>query len=123
MALATPTDVERALRRPLTTEESAYVDEPLEVASDLVVGHLHPFPVPTPTPEAVTRVVAEMVAALLNRPPGVMQDVQSTREGPFGTTWVTGSTSLGPYLTDAMKDRLRPFRPSAATISLGSDRS
>jgi len=124
MALATQEDVEQALRRPLTTEELEYLSEPLEAASDHVVGYLHPFPVPTPTPDAVKRVVAEMVAALLSRPStdALPLEVKSMQVGPYGSTFAAGATSLGPYLTEAMKLRLRPFRPSAVSIALGSGR-
>lgn len=124
MALATPQDVEQALRRPLTVEESLYVSGQLEAASDLVVGHLNPFQVPDPTPGAISRVVAEMVAALLSRPTETVPlDAKSTHAGPYGVTFLSGATSLGPYFTDALKARLRPYRPSAVTISLKSDRS
>lgn len=124
MALAEPDDVEVALRRTMTASESNAVDGLLETASDLVTGYLHPCPIPEPTPPAVGRVVADMVAAVLNRPEQILPETTSLNSGIYGINLATGSTSQGPYLTAAFKQRLRPFRCGNAMVSveLGSER-
>jgi hypothetical protein len=125
MALANPADVEAALRRSLTPEELEWISGLLETASDLVIGYLHPCPIPTPTPEAISRVVADMVAAVLERPGGdTAANVSSATMGPFSVGFTPGSTSPGPYLTVALKERLAPFRCGTGMVSvqLGSER-
>lgn len=124
MALASLDDIEKALRRELTDSESESVDGLAETASDLVVGYLFPCPIPDPVPPAVTRVVADMVAAVLNRPPTQLPDTQSLNAGMFGVNLTPGSTSQGPYLTAAFKQRLKPFRCGNGMVSvqLGSER-
>lgn len=124
MDLASQDDIEKALRRELTDSEAESVDGLAETASDLVVGYLFPCPIPDPTPPAIVRVVADMVAAVLNRPPTQLPDTQSLNAGIFGVNLTPGSTSQGPYLTAAFKQRLKPFRCGNGMVSvqLGSER-
>lgn len=124
MALAELEDVETALRRGLIGDESDGVNGLLETASDLVAGYLHPCPIPDPVPAAITRVVADMVAAVFNRPSQILPDATSLGAGSFSVGLATGSTSQGPYLTAAFKQRLRPFRCGNGMVSvqLGSER-
>lgn len=124
MALASQEDIEKALRRELTDSEAESVDGLAETASDLVVGHLFPCPIPDPLPPAVTRVVADMVAAVLNRPTSILPDTQTLGAGIFSANLAPGSTSQGPYLTAAFKERLKPFRCGNGMVSvpLGSER-
>ena len=121
MALATQADVVKALRGPLTTEEAEHVDDQLDEASDLVLGYLK-CPPATPTPEAVVRVVAAMVAALITRPQTTPLNADSLNAGPYGWKFVEGSTSDGPWLTSAQKMCLAPYRCSAVSVPLVSDR-
>lgn len=124
MALAELADIEKALRRELTDSEAESVDGLAETASDLVVGYLFPCPIPDPTPSAIVRVVADMVVAVLNRPTSVLPDTQSLNAGMFSANLTPGSTSQGPYLTAAFKQRLKPFRCGNGMVSvqLGSER-
>ena len=124
MSLASVDDIEKALRRELTVTESDGVDGLAETASDLVAGYLFPCPIPDPVPPAITRVVADMVAAVLNRPTSILPDTQSLNAGVFGVNLAPGATSQGPYLTTAFKQRLKPFRCGNGMVSvqLGSER-
>lgn len=123
MALATRADVEAALRRSLQPDED--VDGLLEEASDLVVGYLHPCPIPDPTPPAISRVVASMVAAAISRTPGLPVAATNATAGPYGLAFAAESTSLGPYFTNALKQRLRPYRCGNGMVSvqLASERA
>lgn len=122
MALATPADVEKALHRPLTVEELEDVEDQLDEASDLVAGYLRCRTLPTPTPEPIVRVVAAMVAALINRPKSQPMNADSVTAGPFQQRFVEGSTSGGPWLTAALKMRLAPYRCSMVSVPLVSER-
>ncbi|AXH46850.1 head-tail adaptor Ad1 [Mycobacterium phage Aminay] len=122
MPLATLQDVQSALRRPLTQDETAALDGLLGEAEDAVVGYLHPYEVPTPTPPAITRVVASMVVAVLTRPATILPEATQLTADVFGATFAPGSTSPGPYLTAGMKLRLRPFRSGMVSQMLGSER-
>lgn len=124
MALADLADIEKALRRDLTDSEAESVDGLAETASDLVTGYLFPCPIPDPVPGAITRVVADMVVAVLNRPSQILPDTASVNAGMFGVNLTPGSTSQGPYLTAALKERLAPFRCGNGMVSvqLGSER-
>lgn len=111
MALASEEDVEDALGRALT--ESEDVSTLLESASDLVVGYLGQEPDPVPTP--VSRVVAEMVAAVLTKPATNTADYGANgynvaRESMPVKIGVESATSTGPWLTRSWKTRLRPYR-------------
>lgn len=120
MALATLEDVVKALRRDLTSQEEEGVDSLLDEASDLVLGYLR-CPPPTPTPEAIVRVVASMVAAVL-RPSNVPENAESLTAGEYSMKLAEGSTSKSPWLTAALKMRLRPFRCSVVSVPLVSER-
>lgn len=124
MALASSEDIEKALRRELTDNEAESADDLAETASDLVTGYLFPCPIPDPTPPAITRVVADMVAAVFNRPSQILPDTTSLGAGSFSVGLASGSTSQGPYLTAAFKQRLKPFRCGNGMVSvqLGSER-
>lgn len=121
MALATQEDVEAALGRSLTPEEAERVGNQLEEASDLVLGYLK-CPPPTPTPDAITRVVASMVAALIMRPANQPVNADQVNAGPYGVRYTEGSTSSGPWLTSALKMRLSPYRCSMVSVPLASER-
>lgn len=124
MAFAAAEDVEKALRRELTGSESESVDDLAETASDLVTGYLFPCEIPDPIPGAITRVVADMVAAVFNRPTQILPDATTLGAGQFSVGLTPGSTSQGPYLTAAFKERLKPFRcgNGMASVQLGSER-
>jgi hypothetical protein len=113
VALASDTDVELALGRDLTTDED--VSNLLDEASDLVVGYLGYTP--DPVPPAVVRVVATMVVAVLTKPATTTSDYQASgynvqREVATVKLGVESATTTGPWLTAALKQRLRPYRTS-----------
>jgi hypothetical protein len=127
MALATQADVEAILNRPLTTPEATAAPSLLDEASDLVLGYLRCAELATPTPGPIIRVVAAMVAAVLRQPAAASSDpaynAASLGTGPFTIGFVEGSTSGSPWLTAALKLRLRPYRCGAmVSVELGSDR-
>ena len=122
MALASESDVEGALGRALTEAED--VSTLLEEASDLVAGYLGYTP--DPVPSAVARVVATMVVAVLQKPAVNSADYgvngyNVARESMPIKVGVESATTTGPWLTAALKQRLRPYR-SAATRSVFSIR-
>lgn len=121
MTLAIQDDVRAALRRDLTASEELGVEALIEEASDLVLGYLHPYQIPVETPGPITRVVAAMVAAVLNRPTAILPDTQSLTADAYGVTFAAGATSPGPYLTESFKKRLRPYRPGIVAVELGSE--
>ncbi|STZ73039.1 Gp14 [Mycolicibacterium fortuitum] len=98
------------------------LDGLLAEASDLVDGCLYPSTAPTPTPGAITRVVAAMAAAVLARPSTLLPETQSLTADGFGVTFTPGSGSPGPYLTAALKARLRPYRLGMASVAMESER-
>lgn len=121
--LATQNDVRDALRRELTADEALWIDSLLAEASDLVAGYLSPYQIPESIPAPITRVVAAMAAAVLTRPSTLLPDTQSVTADIYGVTFQPGATSPGPYLTDAFKKRLRPFRAGNVVVGVNSERS
>lgn len=120
MALASASDVEAALGRALAEDED--VSTLLDEASDLVAGYLGYAPDPAPLP--VARVVASMVVAVMNKPAVNSADYgvngyNVARESMPVKVGVESATTTGPWLTAALKMRLRPYR-SAATRSVFS---
>lgn len=120
MPLAAWDDVEAALGRHLTESESDAVESLLDQASDLVVGYLGWAPSPV-VPDAVTRVVASMVVAVLTKPSVNVSDYDaggysSAREAAGVRVGVESATTEGPWLTKALKLRLRPYRRGMFTI-------
>ena len=122
MALATEDDVEAALGRSLTSDED--VTTLLEEASDLVVAYLNTTP--DPVPGAVSRAVATMVAAVVTKPAVSTSDYNA---GGYHTSQaqtairvgVESATTTGPWLTQSLKERLRPYRISVRTLGLVSE--
>jgi hypothetical protein len=119
MAFATEVDVENALGRSLTSAESAAVDNQIDQATDLVVGYLGTAP--DPVPGAVTRVVATMVAAVFDKPAITTSDYNATgynvsREAATVQVGNESATTSGPWLTNALKMRLNPYRIGAVTV-------
>lgn len=127
MALATTDQVEHALGRDLAETED--VSTLLEEASDLVIGYLGYVPGQLGSsvddvPEPIARVVATMVAAVLSKPTVTTADYQATgynvsRESAVVRVGQESATTTGPWLTAALKLRLRPFR-TAKTRSVFS---
>jgi cell wall-associated NlpC family hydrolase len=119
MAFATAVDVVAALGRSLTSDESAAVENQLDQATDLVVGYLGATP--DPVPGAVTRVVATMVAAVFTKPATNNSDYGANgynvvREAMTVKVGVESATTSGPWLTNALKMRLSPYRVGALTV-------
>lgn len=123
MPLANEDDVRFALRRDLTNSETEWVDSLIDTASDLVNGYLHPYyTIPDPTPGPITRVVADMVAAVFNRPANILPETQSLSADSYGISFAAGATSQGPQLTAAFKERLNPFRTTMVIVEMASER-
>lgn len=118
MLLASRELVESALRREVVAGED--VEQLILTASDLVTGYLWPTQIPSPTPDPIARVVADMVAAVLDHTPG--QEADSMTAGPYSVKLVSGSTGSAPFLTAALKARLRPWKQSMVSVPLASER-
>jgi hypothetical protein len=115
VAFATSADVEAALGRSLTED----VTELLESASDLVAGYL--LHIPDPVPPAVKRAVATMVAAVLTKPDVTVAQYDAggynqVREAAGVRVGVESSTTSGPWLTQSIKQRLRPYRRAMVSV-------
>lgn len=113
MALASEADVENALGRFLAEAED--VSTLLESASDRVVGYLGYLPAPAPDP--VARVVAEMVAEVLNRPAATTADYQASgyntsRETMSVHVGTESRATIGPWISKSQKLVLDHYRTS-----------
>ena len=119
MSLATLDDLKKALRamgKPEVAESLLDAADLLDEASDLVEGHLWPSTVPDPIPPAITRVVATAAALALTRPTEILPETQSLQADGFGVTFTPGGNTPGPYLTAALKQRLRPYRSGMSSV-------
>lgn len=122
MAFATSANVEAALGRSLTSGED--VSTLLEEASDLVAGYL--LYVPDPVPVAVERAVATMVAAVLTKPDVTVAQYDASgyntaRPAPSVRVGVESATTTGPWLTNSIKQRLRPYRRAMTAVLMKSE--
>lgn len=124
MAFATSADVVAALGRSLTSAESTAVDNQLDQATDLVAAYLGNDP--SPVPGAVTRVVATMVAAVFSKPSITVADYDASgystsREAAGVHVGVESATTSGPWLTNALRERLKPFRTAVRSVAAVSE--
>lgn len=124
MALATQDDVEAALGRSLTSTEEGTIDSLLEEASDLVVGYLGNTP--DPVPDAVIRATATVVVAVLTKPSITVANYDaggynSAREAAGVFVGNESATSSGPWLTNALKQRLKPYRVAVRCVPVVSE--
>jgi hypothetical protein len=97
------------------------VDWLLESASDLVVNYLGGTP--DPVPGAVSRVVADVVAAVLLKPEVTTAQYDASgyntiREAATVRVGVETPTNTGPWLTKSQKARLAPYRISGGSVSV-----
>ncbi len=123
MGLATPEDVESALRRTLTDEELSSVEGLIEEASDVVAGYLCHYVMPDPVPDPIVRAVATAVAAVLTKPVTTAADYGTSgyniaRESMTVAVGVESATTTGPWLTASLKQRLDPYRVSFWSYSM-----
>lgn len=120
---ATEGEVAARLGRDLTVGEVGQVQAMLRDASALVDGYLgrvEPFDV---VPAAVSDVVARMVVRALtseDAPEGVSTLQQSS--GPYARTFTYAGEGSSLWLGAAEKMMLRPWRLSAVSVPLVSDR-
>ena len=124
MAYATSSDVVAALGRSLTTAESVSVSNQLDQATDLVAAYLGNEP--DPVPGAVARVVATMVAAVFSKPSITVADYDASgystaREAAGVYVGTESATTSGPWLTNALKERLKPYRVSMRAVTVISE--
>lgn len=124
MAFATSADVVAALGRSLTSAESSSVDNQIAQATDLVAAYLGNDP--NPVPGAVTRVVATMVAAVFSKPSITVADYDASgystsREAAGVHVGVESATTSGPWLTNALRERLKPFRTAMRSVMVVSE--
>ncbi|ADL71360.1 head-to-tail adaptor [Mycobacterium Phage Rosmarinus] len=125
--LASLDDVKAALRamgKPELAEALAAEDvtDLLQEATDLVTGHLWPGEVPSPTPPTITRVTASVAATALTKPKELLPETESLQADGFGVKFTPGAGSPGCYLTAAQKTRLRPWKRSAVSVPMSSER-
>ena len=124
MAYATSSDVVAALGRSLTAAESVSVSNQLEQATDLVAAYLGNEP--DPVPGAVARVVATMVAAVFSKPSITVADYDASgystaREAAGVYVGTESATTSGPWLTNALRERLKPYRVAVRSVDVLSE--
>ena len=124
MAYATSSDVVAALGRSLTEAESVSVSNQLEQATDLVAAYLGNEP--DPVPGAVARVVATMVAAVFSKPSITIADYDASgystaRQAAGVHVGMESATTSGPWLTNALKERLKPYRIAMRSVAILSE--
>ena len=124
MAYATSSDVVATLGRSLTAAESVSVSNQLEQATDLVAAYLGNEP--DPVPGAVARVVATMVAAVFSKPSITVADYDASgystaREAAGVYVGTESATTSGPWLTNALRERLKPYRVSMRAVTVISE--
>lgn len=126
--LASLADVEAALGRPLTPEETELAPTLLSEASDITIGYLGCDPTDTSTdpatvPAAVTRVVARMVARVVTQSESSAafgSEGTTEQVGPFSRTvrFAAGTTTGQPWLASTDKIALRPYRCGGGMVSV-----
>jgi hypothetical protein len=119
VAFARDADVEAALGRPLGGLDVSFL---LETATDLILGYLNTdiSGVPDPLPPLLTRVCAEMVANVINRPqspPDPTDDAYTL--GPYA--YHVGPSSVGPWLNSSQMNRLSIYRQIGWVIECVSE--
>jgi len=124
MAYATSSDVLAAVGRSLTTAELGSVNNQLDQATDLVAAYLGTEP--NPVPDAVKRVVATMVAAVFDKPSITIADYDASgystaREAAGVHVGMESATTSGPWLTNALKERLKPYRIAVRSVAVTSE--
>lgn len=117
--------VAAALRRPLTSQETAEVDRLAVGAHALVRGHLDREP-PKEAEETVRYVVSQMIVRALTGPAdavGVSQ--QTVQTGPFQVTQgiTEAAQGGGVWLTRQDRIMLRPWARLVTSLPLTSERT
>ena len=126
MAFAAAADVTAALGRSLTSAESGVVANLLDQADDLIIGY-GIDPAIDPVPGAVTRVAATMVVAVFTKPSINIADYDATGYRSSSETasvhvGIESATTQGPWLTNALKMRLNPYRTAGMNqVKLASE--
>lgn len=125
----TDDDVQAALERELTSDETEKLDSRVQKASDLVEGYLGIVYGESDTvPGVVTRVSAAAVARLYQRDQSkgvpLFQDTRTSGMGPFNSTirYSPDVTSGDPWLTKADKTRLKSVFSGFRAAGVASDR-
>lgn len=99
----------------------------IAAASDLVIGYLGAEP--NPVPDAVSRVVADMVVAVLTKPDVTTAQYDAggynqIREATSVRVGIESATGTGPWLTKSLKTRLAPYRTGGMrSVSMTSERT
>jgi len=125
VVFATDGDVSDALGRSLTSLEANVVDNLIDEATDLVVGYGISLDI-SPVPGAIKRVVATMVAAVFSKPSINVADYDASgystaREAAGVHVGMESATTSGPWLTNALKERLKPYRISMRSVNAISE--
>jgi len=120
VAFATSADVTAALGRSLTSAETGVVNNLLDQADDLIIGY-GINPAISPVPGAVKRVAASMVVAVFTKPAVTIADYDASgysvaRESAPVRLGVESATTEGPWLTNALKERLKPYRVAVRSV-------
>jgi hypothetical protein len=122
MQLATVQDAEAALGVTLPAEDQLRMGRLLRQSSSLVLGYAR---MPEPAigdqiPATLVDVTVEIALRTFQSraTPGARRE--ST--GPYSVDWSDSAAQGGPYLTDADRVALSPYRRSAVSVRLESDR-
>jgi hypothetical protein len=100
------------------------VSNQLDQATDLVAAYLGTEL--NPVPGAVLRVVATMVAAVFSKPSITVADYDASgystaREAAGVYVGTESATTSGPWLTNALRERLKPYRVSVRAVTVISE--
>ena len=125
MAFASSADVTAALGRSLTSAESGVVNNLLDQADDLIIGYGIDAAI-DPVPGSIKRVAATMVVAVFTKPSITVADYDASgyRSSPETTSVHVGAesaTTQGPWLTNALKERLKPYRIAMRSVLVLSE--
>lgn len=126
--LATQTDIEQRLRRPLTSSEAEFLPGMIEEAQLLVVAYLGCGPDPYPEgeiPDAVRVVTSRMVARVIAEGDAIPAEQYGATQvglaaGPFSqqATFAQGSRTGAPWMTRVDRESLGPYRCSGKAFAV-----
>lgn len=121
-------DVEKRLRRVLTSDENTYLPGMIEEAQLLVVSYLgcgpDPYEEDEDVPDAVRVVTSRMVARVIQEADVAPEYFGATQigetAGPFSqqVTFQSGTRIGSPWLAKADKEILNPYRCSGKAFSI-----
>lgn len=127
VAFCEENDVEQRLRRPLTTDESEYLDGMIEEASALVLSYLGcpEDKYEDQVPDGIRLVTSRMVARVIDESGTINSGTFGATQvgataGPFShqATFAAGSRTGAPWLTRVDRSMLNQYKCSGKAFSI-----